>query len=70
MFRYPFSYIVHTDTFNDLPQDALDYTWAEIERILDPTIRHECYSHLSRSDKTFIKEILLETHPSATEYWK
>ena len=70
MFRYPFSYIVYTDTFNDLPQDALDCIWPEIERILDPTIRYEGYSHLSRRDKAVIKEILLETHPSATEYWK
>jgi len=70
MSRYPSSFIVYTDTFNDLPQDVLDYIWAEIERILDPTIRHEGYSHLSRSEKTVIKKILLETHPSATEYWK
>jgi hypothetical protein len=70
MFRYPFSYIAYTDTFNDLPQEALDYIWPEIERILDPTIRYEGYSHLSRRDKAAIKEILLETHPSATEYWK
>ncbi len=41
MFRYPFSYLVYTDTFNDLPQEALDYIWPEIERILDPTIRYE-----------------------------
>ncbi len=70
MFRYPFSYIVYTDTFNDLPKEALDYVWPEIERILDPTTRHEGYSHLSRRDKTAIKEILLETHPAAREYWE
>ncbi len=70
MFRYPFSYIVYTDTFNDLPREALDYLWPEIERILDPATRPEGYSHISRRDKIAIKEILLETHPSAKRYWK
>ncbi len=70
MFRYPFSYIVYTDTFNDLPKEALDYVWPEIERILEPATRHEGYTHLSRRDKAAIKEILLETHPSAKKYWK
>lgn len=70
MFRYPFSYIVYTDAFNELPQEALDYIWPELERILDPTIRHEDYSFLSRREKTAVKEILLETHPLAVDYWK
>lgn len=26
IFRYPFGYIVCTETFKNLPQDALDYT--------------------------------------------
>lgn len=69
MFRYPFSYIVYTDTFNDLPKDALDYLWPEIERILDPSTRYEGYEHLSKRNKITIKEILLETHPSASKYW-
>lgn len=69
MFRYPFSYIVYTDTFNDLPKEALDYIWPEIERLLDPTTRYEDYRHLTRRDKAAIKEILLETHPSVKEYW-
>tara|TARA_B000000557_G_scaffold219535_1_gene187304 strand:- start:435 stop:782 length:348 start_codon:yes stop_codon:yes gene_type:complete len=70
MFRYPFSYIVYTDAFDELPQEALDYIWPELERILDPTIRHEDYPFLSRREKTAVREILLETHPLAVEYWK
>ncbi len=70
IFRYPFSYIVYTDTFNNLPPAALDYLWAEIERILDPLNRYDGYEHLSRRDKVTIKEILLETHPAARNYWK
>ena len=70
MFRYPFSYIVYTDAFNELPQEALDYIWPEIERILDPSFRHEDYPYLSRREKSAVKEILMETHPMAVKYWK
>jgi len=70
MFRYSLSYIVYTDTFNELPQEALDYIWPELERILDPAVSHENYPFLSRREKTAIKEILLDTHPLADKYWK
>jgi len=69
-FRYPFSYLVYSDTFKELPVEALDYLWPEIKRILDPTIRYKGYEHLSRRDKIAIREILLETHPDAKRYWK
>lgn len=40
MFRHPFSYILYTNSFNELPQEALDYIWPELEHILDPNFRH------------------------------
>jgi hypothetical protein len=43
---------------------------AELERILDPAVRHEDYPFLSRIEKTAVKGILLETHPLADKYWK
>ena len=70
MFRYPFSYIVYTDAFNELPQEALDYIWPELEHILDPNFRHEDYPYLSQREKSAVKEILMETHPMAVKYWK
>ena len=70
MFRYPFSYIVYTDAFNELPQEALDYIWPELEHILDTNIRHGDYPFLSRREKSAVKEILIETHPMAVKYWK
>lgn len=69
MFRYPFSYMVYSDTFNQLPSEALNYLWPEIARILNPQFIHPGYEHLNREDKIAIKEILLETHPAATTYW-
>ena len=69
MLRYPFSYLIYSDTFNNMPPEALNYLWAEIERILEPTERREGYEGLSRRNKIAIKEILLETHPSAKKYW-
>ncbi len=69
MLRYPFSYLIYSDTFNNLPPEALNYIWAEIERILAPTERREGYERLSRRNKITIREILLETHPFPKKYW-
>lgn len=69
MLRYPFSYLIYYDTFNNLPPEALNYIWAEIERILAPTERREGYERLSRRNKITIKKILLETHPFPKKYW-
>jgi len=70
MFRYPFSYMVYSQTFNQLPPEALDYLWPEIGNILDPASNHPEYQHLKKEDKIAIREILLETHPSASRYWQ
>lgn len=69
MLRHPLSYLIYSDTFDKLPAEALDYLWAEIERILNPSKRREGYERLSRRNKIAIKEILLETHPSAKKRW-
>lgn len=70
MLRYPFSYLVYSETFNDLPQEALDYIWPEIKVILDSPSRYPGYEHVSMRNKKAIREILFDTHPAAREYWK
>ena len=70
LLRYPLSYLVYSDTFAELPPEALDYLWDEMERILDSKGERSGYENLSRKDKSAIKEILLATHPEAKKRWR
>lgn len=61
MFEYPFSYMVYSDAFQSLPDEALEYLTAELAAILNPDSNYEGYNHLTRSDKLVIRQILEET---------
>ena len=63
LFEYPLSYLVYSNAFNELPKEATDYLWKEIERILSSPIHTEGYEHLSQMDKKDIHAILRATHP-------
>jgi len=61
MFEYPFCYMVYSDAFQSLPDEALEYLTAELAAILNPDSNYEGYNHLTRSDKLVIRQILEET---------
>jgi hypothetical protein len=61
MFQHPFSYMVYSDAFQNLPAEAMDYIRGELQLILDPSFSHENLEHLSVQDKLSIKQILKET---------
>lgn len=63
LFEYPLSYLVYSNAFNELPKEAADYLWEEIERILNSPAHTEGYEHLSQADKQDIQAILSATHP-------
>ncbi|MCB1122307.1 MAG: hypothetical protein KJT03_12215 [Verrucomicrobiae bacterium] len=61
LLKYPFSYMVYSDAFQNLPAEALEYLSSELRVILDPEFEHKGYEHLSRHDKLAIRQILEET---------
>ena len=61
MFKYPFSYMVYSEAFNSLPNEAMDYIKRELSYILDPKNKYEAYMHLRRYDKLAIQRILADT---------
>ncbi|MDA0348932.1 MAG: hypothetical protein O3C43_21675 [Verrucomicrobia bacterium] len=61
MFTYPFSYMVYSDAFKNLPDEAMEYIKQELGNILDPDNEYESFEHLSKRDKIAIKQILKET---------
>ena len=61
MFIYPFSYMVYSDAFQLLPQEALNYIKSELKKILNPEFEAIGYEHLSKKEKEAIRQILSET---------
>ncbi len=70
LFKYPCSYLIYSPSFDALPDEVKEYTFKRIFEILisDDTSRE--FSHLSKSDRQAILEILRETKPNLPPYWK
>lgn len=63
MFRYPCSYLIHSDAFMGLPELAQTRTVAKLERILTGEDDSPQYNHLTPRVRSSIHEILRDTHP-------
>jgi hypothetical protein len=70
LFKYPCSYLVYSDAFQQLPATMKDYVLRQIHLVL--TNRHPGreYDHLSRDDRQATLEILRDTMPDLPEYWR
>lgn len=73
MFRYPCSFLIHTESFDSLPSQVLDVIYARLAAILnaDPAANDsesddakDPYAHLSAEDRAAIREILTDTKPA------
>ncbi len=61
LFKYPCSYLVYSDSYKNLPREAADYILKRLEEILAGNDKSEKFRHLSPSDRTHIREILVDT---------
>lgn len=61
MFKYPFSYMVYSDAFQNLPTEAMDYIRRELRLILALGNDYEGFEHLSSTDKMAIQQLLRDT---------
>jgi hypothetical protein len=61
LFKYPLSYLIHSDAYSALPAEVKDIVDKRIEEILSLDYEDEIFSHLSGNDKTAILEILSDT---------
>ena len=69
LFRYPFSFLVYSKSFDALPEPVRRYLAGRVRDVLTGRDESETFSHLSASDRKAIREILEETKPSLTELW-
>jgi hypothetical protein len=63
LFRYPCSFLIHSDSINKLPEVAKQYVFARLREILDGKETGKTYAHLSAEDRVAINDILKETKP-------
>jgi len=65
MFRYPCSYLIHSDAFAGLPDQVRKRILQKLSKLLDgdlPAEQAERYPHLSQADRRNLQTILNETH--------
>ncbi len=66
LFKYPCSYLIYADSFQQLPQPVVDQVLSRLEEILTAETVEAEFAHLSDEDRKAIHEILSETLPQ----WK
>ena len=63
LMRYPCSYMIYSEQFNQLPSEAKTAVYQRLRRVLSGAERDAKYRHLSRPDRNAISEILRDTKP-------
>ena len=61
LFRYPCSYMIYTEAFDELPQNARDALYARLIQVLGGRDQAPRYKVLSPADRRAVIEILRET---------
>ena len=63
LFRYPLSYLIHSDAFDALPEPARAYVYQRIRQVLTGEDRRPDFAHLSEADREAILSIIEDTKP-------
>ncbi|MDP7018324.1 MAG: hypothetical protein QGG36_21135 [Pirellulaceae bacterium] len=64
LFRYPCSFLIHTESFGALPTDVRDYVEEGLLDVLTGKERGDDFKHLTPQDRQAILEILVDTKPA------
>lgn len=67
VFRYPCSFLIHSEAFRALPADAKDYIFRRLRGVVDGTVATKPYDRIPSADRKAIGEILTETVPGYAE---
>ena len=69
MLKYPCSYLIYSQTFDQLPSLAKESVFKKLWDVLSGIDTSEKYSHLTPEDRQAIREILRETKSGLPDYW-
>jgi hypothetical protein len=70
LFRYPCSYLLYSEVFDALPDEARKYVLERLWAILTGRESAEQFSHLSPADRLAILEIITETKSDLPACWQ
>jgi hypothetical protein len=65
LLRYPLSYLIYSDSFNQMPAALKDYVYRRLREVLGGEDKSSAYAHLSAADREAILAILKDTKPEA-----
>ena len=63
LLRYPLSYVIYSDSFDQMPAVLKDYIYRRLREVLTSADKSPAYAHLSASDREAIVAILKDTKP-------
>ncbi|MDA0833109.1 MAG: hypothetical protein O3A29_07485 [Planctomycetota bacterium] len=69
VFKYPLSYLIYSESFQQLPSEAKEYVMRRMWDILSGKEQSEKYDHLTPEVRRAIREIILATMPSLPDYY-
>jgi len=70
LFKYPCSYLIHSDAIDALPAEAQERVWQRLYEVLGGKDTSKEFSHLSEADRKAILEILVGTRKGLPEWFK
>ena len=70
LFKYPCSFLIYSEAFEQLPKEAKDLLYQKLFDILTGKNDRTDWQRLSEPDRKAIREILAETKPQLPAYWK
>jgi hypothetical protein len=69
MFQYPCSYLIYSEAFDNLPEQARQRVYQRLWEVLTGRDQSPAFAHLSTEDRQAILEILTDTKRGLPEYW-
>jgi hypothetical protein len=70
LMRYPCSYLIYSDAFEQMPRLAKDAVYERMWRVLSGQEQGAPYDRFSRDDRRAVVDILLETKPGLPDFFK
>jgi hypothetical protein len=69
IFKYPCSYLIYSQAFDDLPAPAKEYVYRRLLEVLTGKDQSPDFAKLSAEDRKAVLEILLATKPGLPDEW-
>jgi hypothetical protein len=70
LFKYPCSYLIYSESFEQLPTAMKEYVYQQMHDVLTDRHHGGGFGHLDANDRQAILEILRDTKKDLPDYWR